>query len=55
LKREETRGSHYRTDFPVRDDESWLKHTILTLTDGGPAIDYRPVDVEKYKPQERTY
>jgi succinate dehydrogenase / fumarate reductase flavoprotein subunit len=55
LKREETRGSHYRTDFPVRDDESWLKHTILTLTAAGPAIDYRPVNVEKYKPEERKY
>jgi len=55
LRREETRGSHYRTDFPVRDDENWLKHTIMTLTDRGPVINYRPVNVEKYKPEERKY
>jgi succinate dehydrogenase / fumarate reductase flavoprotein subunit len=55
LRREETRGSHYRTDFPVRDDESWLKHTIMTLTDRGPEISYRPVNVEKYKPEARKY
>jgi succinate dehydrogenase / fumarate reductase flavoprotein subunit len=55
LKREETRGSHYRTDHPVRDDQSWLKHTIMTRTDEGPRIDYRPVDVRKYTPEERKY
>ena len=55
LKREETRGSHYRTDFPVRDDESWLKHTIQTWTEQGPRLDYENVDVSKYAPQERKY
>jgi len=55
LKREETRGSHYRTDFPVRDDIDWLKHTIMTHTGQGPRFEYRPVDVTKYPPQERTY
>ena len=55
LNREETRGSHYRTDFPVRDDDDWLKHTILTRTDRGPRIEYRPLDVTKYPPQERVY
>jgi succinate dehydrogenase / fumarate reductase flavoprotein subunit len=55
LKREETRGSHYRTDFPVRDDEDWLKHTLMTLVDGVPLITYRDIDVTKYTPQERKY
>ncbi|MGD1010235.1 MAG: FAD-dependent oxidoreductase [Candidatus Aminicenantales bacterium] len=55
LQREETRGSHYRTDFPVRDDASWLKHTIMTWTDKGPLITHEPVDVTKYKPEERKY
>ncbi len=55
LNREETRGSHYRTDFPVRDDDSWLTHTIMTRTEQGPKIDYRPLNVEKYKPEERKY
>jgi succinate dehydrogenase / fumarate reductase flavoprotein subunit len=55
LAREETRGSHYRTDFPVRDDNNWLKHTLLTWTEKGPEITYRPVKVDKYQPQERKY
>jgi succinate dehydrogenase / fumarate reductase flavoprotein subunit len=55
LKREETRGSHYRTDFPVRNDDHWLKHTLLTWTEKGPRIDYEDVDVKKYKPEERKY
>ncbi len=55
LKREETRGSHYRTDFPVRDDAGWLKHTIMAWTEQGPRITYEPVDVSKYPPQERKY
>jgi succinate dehydrogenase / fumarate reductase flavoprotein subunit len=55
LKREETRGSHYRTDFPVRDDSSWLKHTLLTWTEKGPRLDYEPLAPGKYKPEERKY
>ena len=54
-KREETRGSHYRTDFPVRDDAGWLKHTLLTWTERGPRIDYEAVEPGKYKPEERKY
>lgn len=55
LKREETRGSHYRTDFPVRDDASWLKHTLVTCTEKGPRVEYEDVEVTKYKPEERKY
>jgi succinate dehydrogenase / fumarate reductase flavoprotein subunit len=55
LKREETRGSHYRTDFPVRDDDHWLKHTLLTWTEKGPRIDYENVEIKKYKLEERKY
>jgi succinate dehydrogenase / fumarate reductase, flavoprotein subunit len=55
LKREETRGSHYRTDFPVRNDNDWLSHTLLTRTDTGPRVSYRKVKADKYPPQERTY
>jgi succinate dehydrogenase / fumarate reductase flavoprotein subunit len=55
LRREETRGSHYRTDFPVRDDHIWLKHTIQTWSEAGPRIDYEDVDATKYKPEERKY
>jgi succinate dehydrogenase/fumarate reductase flavoprotein subunit len=57
--RQESRGAHYRTDFPKRNDEAWLKHT-LAFPDprgGPPTLDSRPVriDWEKYPPQERKY
>ena len=55
LNREETRGSHYRSDFSKRDDENWLKHTLISWKDGQSQIDYRDVKIEKYKPEERKY
>ena len=55
LLRQETRGSHFRTDFPTRDDANWLKHTLATHADKGPVFSYRAVKVDKYKPQERKY
>ena len=55
LLREETRGSHFRTDHPKRDDATWLKHTIMTWTEKGPEVSYRTLNVDKYKPQERKY
>jgi len=55
LRREETRGSHYRLDFPSRNDRDWLKHTLVRLRDDRPEVTYRPVRVTKYKPEERTY
>ncbi len=55
LNREETRGSHYRSDFPKRDDKNWLKHTLVTWKDGQYQTQYRNVEIEKYKPEERKY
>ncbi len=55
LTRRETRGSHFRTDFPQRDDQEWLKHTLVTYRDGKPKIEYRDVKIGKYKPMERKY
>jgi len=55
LLREETRGSHYRLDFPKRNDAAWLKHTLLSLRDGKPEVAYRDVQITKYQPQERKY
>jgi len=55
LNREETRGSHYRLDFPERDDQNWLKHTLVTLTDGRPKISYKDVKLGQHKPQARVY
>ena len=63
LAREETRGSHWREDFPDRDDVNWLKHTLAWVgTDGKVCIDYRPVqlntltdEVERVPPKARVY
>jgi succinate dehydrogenase / fumarate reductase, flavoprotein subunit len=55
LKRQETRGSHFRTDFPERRDEEWLKHTLAEWTPDGPKISYRSVRIGKYQPTERKY
>ncbi len=55
LNREETRGSHYRLDYPERNDTDWLKHTLVTLSDGKPQIGYKDVKLGKYIPQARLY
>jgi succinate dehydrogenase/fumarate reductase flavoprotein subunit len=63
LNRTESRGSHAREDYPKRDDENWLKHSLAWLNaDGKVEIDYRPVhmftltdDVEVIPPKERVY
>ena len=55
LKREETRGSHYRLDFNKRNDTDWLKHTIMTWSESGPQVSYRDVKIGKYQPEERKY
>ena len=55
LTRTESRGGHARRDFPVRDDENWLKHTLAWHTPDGPRLDYKPVTINKWKPVERKY
>ncbi len=55
LNREETRGSHFRIDFPKRNDKDWLKHTLMTLKDHKPHIGYKEVKLGKYEPKERKY
>lgn len=55
LKREESRGGHARRDFPKRDDENFLKHTIVRLVEGKLEITYKPVKITHWKPVERKY
>jgi len=55
LKRKESRGSHTRTDFPKRDDENFLKHTLAYRTPDGPKIEYLPVTITNWQPEERKY
>ena len=55
LARRESRGAHYRLDYPKRDDENWLKHTLAFWTPEGPRLDYEPVRITKWKPVVRKY
>jgi succinate dehydrogenase / fumarate reductase flavoprotein subunit len=55
LERKESRGAQYRTDFPERNDEEWLKHIDLQLGDDGPQLSYSEVTITQWEPQERTY
>lgn len=56
LARQESRGGHSRRDYPQRNDQSWLKHTLAyRQEDGTPTLRYKPVEIVKYEPQERKY
>jgi succinate dehydrogenase/fumarate reductase flavoprotein subunit len=50
LAREESRGAHYRADFPKRDDGAWLRHTLAYRRPEGPAIQYAPVAITRFPP-----
>ncbi|MFS8564380.1 MAG: hypothetical protein LVR00_08805 [Rhabdochlamydiaceae bacterium] len=53
LMRDESRGAHFKADFPERNDESWLKTTIASYEREGPKIFYRPVDTRHYPNLEK--
>lgn len=53
--RNESRGAHYKPDYPERDDENWLKTTKATWTGDGPRFSYDPVDISFIKPRKRRY
>jgi succinate dehydrogenase / fumarate reductase flavoprotein subunit len=53
--RDESRGAHYKPDFPERNDEKFLKTTKVTFVDGAPKIDWEEVDISQIKPRPRSY
>jgi succinate dehydrogenase / fumarate reductase flavoprotein subunit len=55
LNRNESRGAHYKPDFPDRDDENFLKTTIAEYSGEGPVISYEAVDISLLKPRKRDY
>jgi succinate dehydrogenase / fumarate reductase flavoprotein subunit len=55
LARAESRGAHFRTDFPSRNDEKWLSHTFVRRGENGPQFYTGQVSITKYQPQARGY
>jgi succinate dehydrogenase / fumarate reductase, flavoprotein subunit len=55
LQRKESRGAHFRSDFPDRDDKAWLKHSLVFQTPNGLETQYKPVVVTRFEPKARTY
>ena len=56
LRREESRGAHQRTDFPARDDQRFLAHSLVHRNaDGSCRVEYLPVTITRWPPGERVY
>jgi len=55
LRREESRGAHYRSDFSERNDGTWLKHTLVFQKPEGLEVGYKPVTVTRFEPKARKY
>ena len=55
LERKESRGAQFRTDYPERNDEQWLKHIDVTLHGEQPKVSYSPVTITQWQPEERKY
>jgi succinate dehydrogenase / fumarate reductase, flavoprotein subunit len=55
LHRRESRGAHFREDFPMRADRYYLKHTLIYQTAKGPGVRYKPVKITRFQPEARVY
>ena len=55
LARRESRGAHTRTDYVTRNDQEYLKHSVLFFSADGPRLEYTPVTLTRWEPEERKY
>ena len=56
MQRTESRGAHQRTDYPARNDEKFLAHSLVyRAADGRPRVEYAPVIITRWPPAERVY
>jgi succinate dehydrogenase / fumarate reductase flavoprotein subunit len=55
MNRQESRGAHFREDYPQRDDVNFLQHTMAYYSPSGIDIQYRPVVINMFEPKERKY
>ena len=55
ITRQESRGAHFREDYPDRDDKNWLKHTMIRKLGDTTEIFYKPVNISRFQPKARTY
>jgi succinate dehydrogenase / fumarate reductase flavoprotein subunit len=55
IERRESRGAQFRTDYPERNDDEWLKHIVISRENGQPKLSYAPVTITKWTPEERRY
>ena len=55
LERKESRGAHTRTDMPERDDESWLRHILVSQSPEEPTVEYLPIVITQWAPEVRAY
>jgi succinate dehydrogenase / fumarate reductase flavoprotein subunit len=55
IERKESRGAQYRTDYPERNDDEWLKHINVSANGAEPELSYSEVTMTQWEPQERTY
>jgi succinate dehydrogenase / fumarate reductase flavoprotein subunit len=55
LERKESRGAQFRTDYPERNDDEWLKHINVSVNGSESDLSYSPVTMTQWEPQERTY
>ncbi|HEY2397508.1 MAG TPA: FAD-binding protein [Solirubrobacteraceae bacterium] len=55
IERKESRGAQFRTDYPERKDQEWLKHIDIAMNGDGPTVSYSPVTITQWQPEERKY